>query len=275
MKSTNLDNVYYRASKNRSGMWMWNLKDSGQRSRGDSTRGCAAQYATAFVRYVNSLTDQNGGRLSWKTSKIHKLNVEGRRSCVKSIRNRRQRRTSRKRSARTRMTKRKTKGGSTVTPTFAALQKAVVATFVSSATWLPRIFSYWSGVDGDRRHVTARRTEYLAHPRTQLARVPDDKSDDLNLMASYSSSLVTTGITVTEEDWRTHSAFMVICFEPDMVDNECCYSRWTGLDCQVIWGKPISYKKTTPFSSYRTSIEESVTERGAELFVDLLNSLFA
>lgn len=173
------DNVYYRAYKNRSGIWMYSLKDSGQRSRGDFTRGCAAQYATAFVRYVKSLTDQHGGRLSCETSKIHKSNGEGRRRWVKSTRHRRQRKTLRKRSARTRMTNRKTTGGSRVTPSFAALQKAVVATFVSSATWLPRIFSYWSGVDGDRRHVTARRTEYLAHPRLQLARVPDDKSDDL------------------------------------------------------------------------------------------------
>ena len=172
------------------------------------------------------------------------------------------------------MTNRETTGGSTVTPSFAALQKAVVATFVSPATWLPRTFSYWSGVDGDRRHVTAERSAYLAHPHVQLARAPDDSSDDLNLVSGYSANMVTTGITVTEEDWRTHSAFMVICFEPDMLDNECCYNRWTGLDCQVIWAKTISYKKTTPFLSYRTSIEESVTERGAESFVDLLNSLF-
>lgn len=184
---------------------------------------------------------------------------------------------TKKRSSRTkRMTKRKTTGGSTVTPRqFAALQKAVVATFVSPATWLPRTFSYWSGVDGDRRHVTARRSAYLAHPHIQLARALDDnKSGDLNLLSNYSATMVTTGIIVTEEDWRTRSAFMVICFEPDMLDNEYCYNRWTGLDCQVIWGKTISYKKTTPFSSYRTSIEESVTERGAELLVDLLNSLF-
>ena len=52
-----------------------------------------------------------------------------------------------------RMTNRKRTGGSTVTPSFAALQKAVVATFVSPATWLPRTFSYWSGVDGDKRQV--------------------------------------------------------------------------------------------------------------------------
>lgn len=73
----------------------------------------------------------------------------------------------------------------------------------------------------------------------------------------------------------THSSFMVICFEADMFADQCCYNRWTGLDCQVVWGDKISYKRTAPFLSCDNSIQESVAEKSAELFVDLLNSLFA
>ena len=115
----------------------------------------------------------------------------------------------------------------------------------------------------------------LPHPRLELARiVSDTKDDDLTLLSKYSTSMVTTGITVVKEDWVTDSAFLVVCFEPDVLDHKCCYSRWTGLDCQVTWGKKLSYRNTTPFSSYYTSIDESVAERGAELFISFLTTLF-
>ena len=169
----------------------------------------------------------------------------------------------------------------TITPNFGSLHKAVNETFVSSATWLPNVFSYWAragveSVDSNVRHVVARRSEYLAYPSLELAKMHSDTDDgDLNIFSSYSPSMVATGITVTEEDWATHSAFLVICFEPDVLDQKCYYSRWTGLECQVVWGNKVSYTKTAPFSSHRTSIIESVAERGAELFVEFLNAQFA
>ncbi len=155
------------------------------------------------------------------------------------------------------------------TPRFVTLQKEVFRSFVSPATWLPSTFSYWTGLEGDRKLVVSRRSGYLAHPHLELARVlSDTKDDDLVLVSSYSTSMVTTGITVTKEDWVTHSAFVVTCIEPDVLDQKCCYSRWTGLDCQVIWGNKVSYRKTAPFSSYKTSINESVAEKGTHSLLE-------
>lgn len=142
--------------------------------------------------------------------------------------------------------------------------KKFCRSFTSQANWLPRNLPHWTGPEHDRKLYLSRRCEYLTHPQLELARVlNDEKGGDLNLLSKYSPSMVTTGITVTREDWLTHSAFLVICFEPDTIDHTCWYSRWTGLDCRVVWGHKLSYTKTTPFSSLRTSIDESVAEKGA------------
>lgn len=157
---------------------------------------------------------------------------------------------------------------------FDRLQLEVFRSFVSPATWLPRTFSHYTRLEGDNKLIVSRRSAYLAHPQLELARVVSDtKADDLTLISRYSTSMVTTGITVVKEDWVTRSAFLVICFEPDIFDHTCCYSRWTGLDCQVTWGHKLSYKKLAPFSCHNTSIDETVAERGAELFVDFLKTL--
>lgn len=158
-------------------------------------------------------------------------------------------------------------------PTFATLQKLVARTFVSTATWLPRTFSYWTLLEQDKISVVSRRSEYIAYPELELARMLQSQvpGDDLVLVSSYSTSMVSTGITITQNDWHTNSSFVVTCFEPDTLDGRYCYNRWTGLECQVIWGKRISYRKTAPFSKYKTSIDESFVERGADLFIEFLN----
>ena len=156
-------------------------------------------------------------------------------------------------------------------PTFATLQKLVARTFVSTATWLPRTFSYWTLLEQSKISVVSRRSEYTAYPDLELAMLSKVPGDDLVLISSYSTSMVSTGITITQDDWDTNSSFVVTCFEPDTLDGRYCYSRWTGLECQVIWGKRISYRKTAPFSRYKTSIAESFVEQGADLFIKFLN----
>lgn len=158
---------------------------------------------------------------------------------------------------------------------FDTIQQEIFRSFTPPATWLPRTFPHYTVLGDDRKPVVSRRSEYLAHPQLELARiVSDTKDDDLTLLSKYSPTMVTTGITVVQEDWMAQSAFLVVCFEPDTFDHKCCYSRWTGLDCQVIWGHKLSYRKLAPFSCYNTSIDECVAERGAEVFIKLLNSLF-